>query len=302
MIIPDKLNNKMLLYEKLISGIPHTVICYPELTSALDKAQVFSIDNVAEYFFMSPQLVWDVAHDYPNLAPPFENMYFEYKVPPKMRVKDDFFYKSSHDIRIGILCNYQVVENLPYKWGCTMTIIIGIGENIEYIAYSNIFSQFGIHENGTFAPVLSDKIGGRYVSYYNKMTQKEVQANLLLFDPALLAISFMHCKNVVTITQECAAHIGKRNHRHPRITFKTLEIEPMKKILKTEGQSETLGLKHALHICRGHFKDFRERGLFGKFHGIYWWESQVRGKLEDGIVFKDYSINVNEKKSGVNGC
>ena len=36
------------------------------------------------------------------------------------------------------------------------------------------------------------------------------------------------------------------------------------------------GLKRALHICRGHFKDYREgRGLFAKTHGIWWWDFRL---------------------------
>ena len=74
------------------------------------------------------------------------------------------------------------------------------------------------------------------------------------------------------------------------MTFKTLEIEPMKRALKHEGQSETAGLKKALHICRGHFKDYSKHGLFGKYKGLYWWDSHVRGSTEEGVVVKDYAV------------
>ena len=66
----------------------------------------------------------------------------------------------------------------------------------------------------------------------------------------------------------------------------------MKKVLREEGKSEETGLKHALHICRGHFKDYRDgKGLFGRYKDIYWWESQVRGNGEHGVVLKDYNVN-----------
>ena len=77
----------------------------------------------------------------------------------------------------------------------------------------------------------------------------------------------------------------------PTVRYHVLEIEPLKRILRTEGKSEETGLKRALHICRGHFKDYREHGLFGKFKDIYWWDSQVRGNLSEGIVNKDYSVD-----------
>ena len=80
------------------------------------------------------------------------------------------------------------------------------------------------------------------------------------------------------------------------MTFKTLEIEPMKRILRTEGQSEKTGLRQALHICRGHFKDYSKGGgLFGKYKGLYWWESQVRGSVSEGTIVKDYSVKAKVK-------
>ena len=46
-----------------------------------------------------------------------------------------------------------------------------------------------------------------------------------------------------------------------------------------------------MHICRGHFKDFREgTGLFGKLKGMYWWNQQLRGAPEFGVCDKDYQI------------
>ncbi len=50
----------------------------------------------------------------------------------------------------------------------------------------------------------------------------------------------------------------------------------MRKQLAEAGAEGTGGLKRALHIMRGHFKDYREgRGLFGKVHGMWWWDFRV---------------------------
>ena len=65
-----------------------------------------------------------------------------------------------------------------------------------------------------------------------------------------------------------------------------------------------VGAKKALHICRGHVKDFRrsEKGLFGKYRDLYWWESHVRGTAKAGMVYSDYEVKsptkVEEKKNG----
>lgn len=112
--------------------------------------------------------------------------------------------------------------------------------------------------------------------------------------PALLAMSFMNCKNVQVAEHNPPDKVQRKrekNKKPPLTRYYTLEIEPMKKILKTEGKVDEVGLQRALHICRGHFKDYSNgKGLFGKYKGLYWWDSTIRGTSEAGIIEKDYSI------------
>jgi|GEM_PF-2537018 len=113
--------------------------------------------------------------------------------------------------------------------------------------------------------------------------------------PAFLAVSFLHCKNVKLIASEPDHKLSRawtKRHNQPLYRYHVLDIEPMKQVLRKEGQSESVGLKKALHICRGHFKDYTNKGLFGKYKGMYWWEAHVRGSLSEGIVAKDYSVKV----------
>lgn len=111
---------------------------------------------------------------------------------------------------------------------------------------------------------------------------------------ALLALSFLHCKNVslsnVTPPERLSRAHQKRRGR-PLMNFKTLEIKPMTRVLRHEGQSGQTGLKKALHICRGHFKDYSKHGLFGKYKGLYWWDSHVRGQASEGRIVKDYAVH-----------
>jgi hypothetical protein len=114
--------------------------------------------------------------------------------------------------------------------------------------------------------------------------------------PALLANSFLHCRNVSTEEHVPSAKLNKaylRRHGLPLVRYKTLTIEPMKRILRKEGQVEANGLSKALYICRGHFKDYRESaGLFGKHKGLFWWDMHARGALDHGVVVKDYAIKL----------
>ena len=87
---------------------------------------------------------------------------------------------------------------------------------------------------------------------------------------------------------------GERFHRRekvPRIRFYTLEINPMREVLRREGQAERVGLVRALHICRGHFATYTpEHPLFGKYVGTFWRPDHVRGSREAGEVNKNYSV------------
>ena len=116
--------------------------------------------------------------------------------------------------------------------------------------------------------------------------------------PALFAVSLMHCKNVDLRPVDPPERLSRKHKSktgRPLTRYYVLGIQPMRRVLDTEGEAQARGLGHALHICRGHFKTYTEDSpLFGKHTGTYWWESQARGKAEHGIVEKDYRIRLDQ--------
>jgi hypothetical protein len=112
-------------------------------------------------------------------------------------------------------------------------------------------------------------------------------------NPAMLAISFCHCKNVVMKSEVIPPKVLKKRAKanKPAVTkFYTMQIQPMRKILHDAAEAGG-SLQKALHICRGHFKDYRDgRGLFGKVQGLFWWEQTLRGSKEQGVVSKEYKL------------
>jgi len=121
--------------------------------------------------------------------------------------------------------------------------------------------------------------------------------NLIFFTtilPSLFGVSLLHCKNVEAVERKSEVRINKyreKKGKRPLMKFKTLEIDAARKILKYEGKSDKVGLRRALHICRGHFRDCREgRGLFGRHKGVYWVPMHTRGDKKVGIIEKDYKI------------
>lgn len=112
--------------------------------------------------------------------------------------------------------------------------------------------------------------------------------------PFFLAISIMHCKNVTAQRVERSqrfADIRKKKGK-PIYTYGVLNISPVRKLAQSVGASgDGPGVMKAMHLCRGHFKDYRDgAGLFGRTKGMFWWDSTLRGSIDAGVRVKDYRV------------
>jgi len=289
-----------LLYEHVLN-MQSISSQFTGILQCVNDAQIFLIDNVAEYYFMSEQRF--NLSDFPNLAPPFGFMYFEYAQPRyyhdgKQLVESDYsgrqgvLFMSAEISDIEASPHVRKMKGFGAKWAIAIVEFCEYPKNTPHISPG--------------AEIIYVDYRGRYVSpdptsktESTNFTEEWLTVDDELRDgfgsirrPALLATSLMHCKNVKTVPRGKGTTPGKRNHNPCKFTYKVLDIEPMKQVLRTEGKSESVGLRRALHICRGHFKDYTEHGLFGRNKGIYWWDSAVRGNIDAGIVLKDYRVKI----------
>jgi hypothetical protein len=75
--------------------------------------------------------------------------------------------------------------------------------------------------------------------------------------------------------------------------YRTLVIEPLKQILRHEGRSDQVGVAKAMHICRGHSRDYREgRGLFGKYKQLKWTPQIVRGSRGRSVPAPEVEVRI----------
>jgi len=290
----------MLLYDRMLSEANRTDSRREtqSLIADLKIATVIVADNVARYYFESEQDYWDLEKDFPNLAPPFERFFIEYRSPRQMRVEGKTI--DMEPFRVGILFGgwqgdtgwelsgiyFHEIGKTIYPGLGTFTMLVDRDGHIMKDSNNNAIKIF-------YDPQRLDRLFPE--GYSNINIAGAIQ---MMINPALLAISFMHCKNVTLVQQKTSARIARKARRHRGIIpvrYYILDIEPMKQVLRTEGASNKTGIKNALHICRGHFKDYSQgRGLFGKYRGMYWWSDQVRGNPSEGIVVKDYHVKGKE--------
>lgn len=117
-----------------------------------------------------------------------------------------------------------------------------------------------------------------------------------MFFPALLAISFMNCKNVTVDAVEPDQRLNRERRRAglaPFVRYHTINIEPMRKVLAAEGGAGAHGLKRALHIARGHFATYGDTFMGRKLDAplTVWRPAHVRGRATEGVVFSDYRVS-----------
>lgn len=170
-----------------------------------------------------------------------------------------------------------------------------------------LFAQVGRHASGPLGtasiPIAKDGSISDTIAFsvfgQHSLPAEEVQgyADLLyvFLQPFLLALSFLNCARSSLRVVDPDAAKNRLRARHgvkPLLRYHIIEIEAMKELLRTDGSVETVGLRKALHICRGHFATYTEdRPLFGKHAGTFWVPAHVRGRSENGVVVSDYRVN-----------
>ena len=83
-----------------------------------------------------------------------------------------------------------------------------------------------------------------------------------------------------------------RNGKEPCYMFYDLRVRPLKYLKKDKNyQGESIKNLTKLHLCMGHPKTYsKEKPLFGKLSGTFWWNEQTRGDIKNGMVVKDYHL------------
>jgi hypothetical protein len=291
----------------------------------LDHSVIVTADDVANLYWTSPPDAWHL-EEYPGIMPPFDNMWIEFHAPPFGGDDGDFTksWPRNKPSRWGaLICTAECKQREllkalspdddaifdprqleldadQTKWSVAvrlyikgrtippfeaMTRTFALDKEGRVVVYHEDGQLFylGTHNKGEELPEEVDGHGDLYTA-----TER-------YFETIFLAISFMHCRNVSLrdgVPSSIENTLRRTKGKPPLLTYKTLVIDHMKEVLRSEGgMTEGGSLKRAIHICRGHFAHYTEQNpLFGRLTGTFWVPQHVRGSTKRGIVNKTYKV------------
>jgi len=306
---------------RLIDLLMHAQKTPEKIKTQLERCKLIVADNVAHYYWRgTDQEEWDIQDDFPNVAPPFQHCFIEFKIPAYSLSKEfgmtampgelggcmltALDYSLEKHSEIAKHFNLKGLENRfegTPKWVVVASPIVKFRGHQEIVSQT-VTVMFFVGESGKVLTTIDPLTKERHYYLTIAATKTIASQDMLLelsrgmmpmVHVALLALSFMHCKNVelvevVPSPKLAAAHwkrSGLQLHR-----YSVIEIDPMMSKIKSVCLTEGVGPRQALHLCRGHFKTYRGRGLFGKYTGTYWWHPQERGSAKMGTVESSYLV------------
>jgi hypothetical protein len=286
-----------------VNNMPMQLAATPQIDTVLVKVQ-----NVHDYALHHGKAQgWDDLCNFTCVRPPFEKLLFSFdsygrKNPAKILHLDiamravkpedvyEFFDKNSKEVGAGPAFVRRVN---PWR-------VLGMQFFMD--AKDMGLSVFVcINESGK---ILADAENTAYILFKGPRWDQDGDDRILEalaiegMSTVLASVSFMNCKNVEIIdnvpSRQVRRHCERTGKKVP-VTYKTLVIHPIGK-RRAIWPGTPSGLAMSLHICRGHFKDYRQGAGLGKWHrrGVWWWSPQVRGREEVGRVVKDYAVEANE--------
>lgn len=249
--------------------------------------------NVQRFWWKHEQNEWDFRDDYPNIAPPFRSYFMWGNQGTRACIEGRRVERPMPaDGALGML--FGAVK-IAEGWSITARLCGGTPgrERWQPVAFCYRVSGEGRFMSATDEAEQRHRGVGIIIPEEYRSDPDILDEASTMLHPFLLATSFLHCKNVslrpVAFNEKQQRSQQKRGR--PRFSYHVLEVGPMVRTLETEGGLGTETLKRALHICRGHFKDYRDGGgLFGRHRGLYWWDQSLRGDPDSGVVEKTYRV------------
>jgi len=120
--------------------------------------------------------------------------------------------------------------------------------------------------------------------------------NLMLIQES---VQLLNCKNIITevVDNTFKRKVGKKVKKvtsKKKFKYHVLNVTAptsRKKYIKSKPTERTV----RVHMCRGHYRHYIDKPLFGKYYGRFWIQDHVRGNKKEGFLHKEYNIIPNEE-------
>lgn len=212
------------------------------------------------------------------------------------------------EVWLGMLFNYT-------KRGLTgWPILVYIDkENLELAPVANLFDEedktfyyynmihstvSSLHNKecaDTYLQDVKDLLEEQRIIFNISIEQMMMSFMIYAVKPVLCTTSLMNAKNITCVSNKPDEKLQKARMKRGKqqlVTWHELKLTPFKKMHK-EGGSSKVGDLIPLHWVRGHFKIFsKEKPLFGRFSGRFWWQPHIAGTDDSRFVKKSYKIDV----------
>lgn len=235
-------------------------------------------------------------------VPPFPKVFMEYR-PGGEKAEDELppvagFYPVREGISI-------VTRRFDGGWYLRMQVFVMHANGTVYSEPEGLVVSVGSDGTATgsgLAPTgnltddvvkLYDEMSARglgidpaaYIEHRRKVTRE------VCFEAAIACI-FANCKNI-ELEEEPPRHTTKavrRRHGDP-VRYRVIRL-PYTGRRRPDGRAEVDdGGAIPLHMVRGHFKTYtKDRPLFGRITGTYWWAHHLRGEEGAGVVHHEYEV------------
>ena len=246
--------------------------------------------------------------DLPALAPPFHNFFIEWNMPPKVRLETGGECDSAELGRLQIGCHIFQVDRLDLSMlrrnGMTPELEEKIAQHRVAVFYSTLKRDGRVCPLGTcyilsaadgsvlFAPMMT------FDGDNNHVTDGRRSMEVII---ALYTLGFMQARGRqwLDVTEsEGPPPKWCRRQRVREIKYSCIRVNPSRRRSSRRGDRKTEGDRSgkALHIRKGHFRDYIDDGISKGFMGKYifgtiWVEEHWVGSLDEGQVISTYFVD-----------
>lgn len=326
-----RLAERILAGNTVLAGLPDdNLFNHDAFVAELPNVTKVVADNVTAWYYALPNNDMRSPDHLPNVAPPWSSFWIETAAPrfvwerrsqsheawpDRVPVYWGLYVESDDHGEHGLSADeaveaYAVIFDNPnggvphkpvgrVRWVLQMSFYAMSGGDMAYgpmeVAYLLVDPDGRVvpFENGDPCYVGIASEDALRVSGLD--SDKLINETLKMAQPLLVALSFMHMKNVVIAETKRPRADRRAVQRDLGIGpeyFRTVQIDPAMDVILKSVNPESVGLARAMHLCRGHFATYTEDApLLGKYTGQYWRRAHWRGSRARGLVRKGYEVH-----------